>query len=447
MVGLLTLVTTSAHAHPLINPQSRNHRLHRTPRSVVQNCVTPTLNVKERSPILGGGKFLRRFKKHHTQSYLRAKADRLVGLSGCLHGSFEDRETVKIMLLADGYTDRERDAALEHIATVGNALLTREPFRRYKKILSVCYKVIPSQVSGASEVGTEPNCAGVERAICSDPTKVRGFSTIAGTTPHVTGVLYNSDEYYGASQYWDGLFTISRNSSVGALGKPQYYWLAVHEFLHTCCSSPAAPVVRRFPTHQISRSEYKIQDEYPVSRFQCDESKAYNLGTQTDTPWAYLPKNSAVGTIPFTLSGAFCAYKPTEGSIMSTLRNPEINLPTQAGWIRQAVGTIKLVYGIKIESKRGVTLSNSRVVLEGPERLPSPVIDWVVGGKERVECRNEVACSLRKLRLGRGVHSITVRVGSADPVLNPDELPALTDEFNALITIPAGGRTATNKSP
>jgi hypothetical protein len=304
--------------------------------------------------------------------------------------------------------------------------------------------VISSEVSGVSAVGTEPNCAGVGRAICSDPIKVRGFSTMNEVAPHVTGVLYNSEEYYGASQYWDGIFTISRNTTIGVQGRPQYYWLAIHEFLHTCCSSPAAPAVRRFPTHQISRTEYKIQDEYPVNRFQCDESRSYNLGTLSDIPWAYLSQSRLVNKLPFALEGSFCAYKSTDGSIMSSLRVPDVNLATQAGWIRQAIGTIKLVHGMKFESKRFGTLVHSRIVLEGPERLPSPVVDWIVEGKERAGCRNQVSCSLKKLEIGRGTHTITVRVGNADPVLNPEELSALTDEFTSSITVP-GIRTAVKR--
>jgi hypothetical protein len=434
VLALLTgyLPASITHAHPLgVAPKSLKANQSRAPRSVVQSCMSPYQNEKRAKPVLGGGKFIRRFARKHTDSYLRGKAERSVALSGCIHGSFLDRETVKIMLLADGYTDSEQRVALKHIETVGAALTSREPFNRYRKLISICYKVVPAAAPGVSTLGTEPNCAGVGRAICANPSTVNGFSTMDGKRPHVTGVLYNSEEYYGASQYWDGIFTISRNSSVGTFGLPQYYWLAVHEFLHTCCSSPTTPILRRYPSHQISRFDYKIQDEYPVNRFQCHESKSFNLGKANDIPWSYLQKEGEAAHHSIKLDGAFCAYTPTESSIMSTLRNPEVNLPTQAGWIRQALGSIRTVVGIRLDVKGGESKKvDSRIVLEGPERLPFPVIDWFLDGKERVLCKNQVACSLRKLGAVSGAHKVSAKVGVADPALNFEELGALTDEIS-----------------
>lgn len=436
-------------------------------RTLVQSCASPHMNPRTAAPVLGGGKLLVRKRARRSQKVLAGQSQARTFESGCVHGSFSDPHTVRIMLVADGYTRSERATAISHITHVARALTEQEPFRRYSKLLSICYKVQESDESGVSTVGVETNCGGVARAICSEPSTVRATAKLNGVEPHVVGVLFNSEEYYGASQFWDGIFTISRNSSRGAQGKPQYYWLAIHEFLHSCCTNVTTPILRKYQAYPVSARAHKIQDEYPAGEYQCTGTPSYNLASSTGMlPWSYLVSENKASVVEMRLGGKFCAYKPSQSSIMATISDPTINLPTQAGWLRQALAVLPTVYGVELlvhgrESSRAAPRlvtryaeTDSRLVtipsvrsrdslrLMGPERFPFPVIEWRVDGNEVTSCRNRRACPVERFRRGttfaRQKHvELLVRVGVADAALNPQELAALTDTMQLQLRMAA----------
>jgi hypothetical protein len=408
----------------------------RTVRSVVQSCVgAHSLGVTGSgdAPILVGGRFIKRFHRARSRGVIRARSEAKVLESGCVQGSFKDDQSIKVVLLADGYTARELPAAREHIATVTQMFSEQEPFRRYGGFLSICYKILESPVSGVSVVGTEANCGGVSRALCTDPTVVHAVGDVEGVKPQVYGVLFNSEEYYGASQYWDAIFALSRGARAKIGGKPASYWVAMHEFFHACCIGKDDSLVRNYTRNPTSRFDNKIQDEYPTGAFQCDGARSYNLSrTESERPWKYAPPPHGA-TYPLVLGQRLCAYKSTETSIMHSLRSSKANLATQAGWIRQLFSLVRTVLAIEPSSKP--LRRDGVLVLKGAEKLPFPAVDWFVDGNEVARCRNRSRCTVRALRLGVGVHQIRARVGVADPVLNPDELEELTDEVESAVAV------------
>jgi hypothetical protein len=432
LLGIATGSSATAESHT-------SHRRLPSQRSLVQSCLGPSAEHEHGSavtgqrdePILAGGRFLRRFHRSRSRFSLRVIADRKTAEEGCVHGDFDDPNTLRVMLLADGYSAGERALALQHVRTAAEALSEEEPFKRYKGFIAICYRVMAADVSGVSALGTEPNCGGVRRALCTDPNLVHAAGFRKGVRANVFGVLYNSLEYYGAAQFWDGIFAVSRSAAKSTYNKPLYYWVAMHEFFHACCISPFDTPLRNYPTFPVSRFDNKIQDEYPTGSYQCDSSRAYNLSkTEAGAPWSYA-LSPDTGFVPFNLENRLCAYKATETSIMFSFANVKANVPTEAGWIRQLFSLLRTVTGIR--SSHRVLAKDGTLTLVGAGRLPYPVVDWFVNDIERAKCRNKVVCNAAELGLKSGPNTVRARVGVADPAINSAELEALTDTVTTTV--------------
>ena len=437
--GLLWYLVAVTISTPAMAESRTPHRRLPSQRSLVQSCLGPGeehdhgsgLNSHRDEPLLSGGHFLRRFHRTHSRYSLRVLANRKTAEEGCIQGSFDDPNTLRVMLLADGYTTDEREQALQHVRTAAAALSEEEPFKRYKGFISICYRVMASEVSGESVLGTEANCGGVRRALCTDPNRVHAAGFRKGVRANVFGVLYNSLEYYGAAQFWDGIFAVSRSAMKSTYNKPLYYWVAMHEFLHSCCISPFDTTVRNYPTFPVSRFDNKIQDEYPTGSYQCDASRAYNLSkTEAGAPWSYA-LSTDTGLVPFDLENRLCAYKATQSSIMFSFANVKANIPTEAGWIRQLFSLLRTVTAIRTSHR--ILPRQGTLTLEGADRLPYPVVEWFVNDIEKTKCRNKVVCDASELGLKIGPNDVRARVGVADPALNSAELDVLTDTISTTV--------------
>lgn len=240
---------------------------------------------------------------------------------------------IGLVVLGDGYTASELTKYANDVNNMVNGFLGENPFKEYQNYFNVYRVDVVSTDSGADHPEANPpvykntafdatyNCAGIQRLICINSSKVNNVLTNSNVTMNMRDIVLVvvNDSTYGGSG--GAIAVVSTNSSSVEIAKHElghsFGWLA-DEYTYsppTCYNTvePAEPNV----TMETQRAKIKWnQGGGPPMGW---------IDLSTAVPWTD-PTPPADHTLPGLFQGAkYCPtglYRPTYDSKMKNLGQP-----------------------------------------------------------------------------------------------------------------------------
>lgn len=316
-----------------------------------------------------------------------------------------------LVILGDGYTAKDMPAFRQNVDRHLNVLWSIEPYKSYRSYFNVYRVEIPSEVSGVScdpdlsaperdtplSMSFWSGCRsdGIKRLLVMDYTAANEYAGLVdGVTPANRQILAlaNSTTYGGAG---GGFATASGGNALSALISP----------------------------HELGHSLGGLQDEYdyyqrgvPGGTYTGDEPESihhtllttWQMRRQHKKWWRWLGERSeAGGRIGRYEGGLYSSrgvWRPSRNSIMKSLGYyyDQVGRERMTQAISQKVGLIQ-------DATPPGTVGADRVLwVETLHPVSHPLrVEWTVDGR-RVRAGHDL--DLRRLRLRRGTHTVTVRV-------------------------------------
>lgn len=301
-----------------------------------------------------------------------------------------------IVFVGDGYTAAQMGAYGQHVRGKFQDIMAKEPFRSHREQFNVWQVNVVSQQSG---VDNDPYrgvnrataldmgfwCAGIERLLCVNETKAQQYASAARDVDQVVA-LGNSTKYGGAGG----------TAATASGGNAQSGEIAIHEMGHSIAG---------------------LADEYTYGRgdyYRGPEPRELNVSTYTaatmrqyGVKWArWLGQATPDGGVIDTYEGAYYhqrgIYRPSQNSLMRTLGR-EFNLPCREALIAAFYRETGLIDAAGGSTRLWVRpIATSKTVRT----------TWRVDGRK---AGHGDSLDLAKLRLARGMHTVTATVTDTTP--------------------------------
>ncbi|MEV0593843.1 M64 family metallopeptidase [Nonomuraea cavernae] len=289
---------------------------------------------------------------------------------------------IDLVYLGDGFTAAEQDLYTSQVAHSWEVLAQREPFKTYRKLFNVWQVNVVSNESGSDNDPTEGvrkdtalngeyYCEGLARLICIDVPIAQSYAALAPAYDQIA-VVINSTTYGGAGYTDEELVTFSGGHASGAEILP----------------------------HELGHSLGDLADEYPYWAYPDDGStytgpepaernisilNAEQQAAQQAKWWRWLgaetPDGGAIGTFEGAYYNNLGIYRPSDNSMMRSLRRP-FNLVGSEEMTRKFYETTGLVDAATPSAKpvrAPAKLSVTHV------DIPTVSTRWSVNGKEITE--------------------------------------------------------------
>ncbi|MED7930708.1 M64 family metallopeptidase [Nonomuraea sp. LP-02] len=290
---------------------------------------------------------------------------------------------IDLVYLGDGYTEAEQDRYAAQVATSWNLLAAREPFKSYRKLFNVWQVNVVSAESGSDNDPAEGVvkdtalnstyfCEGLARLICLDIPTAESYAALAPAFDQIA-VVINSDTYGGAGYIEEDLVTFSGGHVSGPEILP----------------------------HELGHSLGDLADEYPYwaypgdgSVYPGEEPAEVNVSvhdaaqqTATRTKWwrwlgAETPDGGAIGTFEGANYYERGIYRPSDNSLMRTLRKP-FNSVGQEEMTRKFYESTGLIDSVTPPSGAPVAAPARLTVTH--VGIPTVSTRWYVNGHEITE--------------------------------------------------------------
>ena len=333
---------------------------------------------------------------------------------------------VDMVILGDGYTAGELDQYAADVETFVETLFAQEPFKEYQRYFNVHRIDVVSTESGADHPERTPptfkdtafdatyNCAGIQRLICVDASKVNDVLTtsVSPDRRDVVLVIVNDPEYGGSG----GAIAVASVNSAAVE-------VILHELGHSfglladeyggppppfCNSAVEPPEPNATMETQRERIKWAVWIE---------------LGTPIPTPGPTVAEPGLYEGAKYCDTGLF---RPTDNSKMRSLDQPFEQINSEQ--------LVKRVYNLASPID-GTEPTDSIIALgEGQSRTfrvetPEPLthaleIVWRIDGQP-VATGNDF--TLSSADVSPGSHTVEVTVSDPTPLVRSDPAQVLRD--------------------
>ncbi|HWS90720.1 MAG TPA: M64 family metallopeptidase [Pyrinomonadaceae bacterium] len=327
---------------------------------------------------------------------------------------------VDIVILGDGYTAAEMSKYRSDIQQFVARVFEQEPFKEYQRFFNVHRIDVASAESGSDhpENGTSRNtafdsaynCAGIQRLICANTTKVRNVvnNSLAPAQADLVILIVNDPAYGG-----------SGGSIAIASTDPSAVELILHEAGHTF--GLLADEYTQSPPECFTAFE---PSEPNVTRETARASIKWNAWIDASTP---LPTSSfQPGLVGLYQGARYCTsglYRPTFNSKMYSLGRPFEQVNSQQ-LVRRIYDRVSPVDSFA-PSSRSLSLTTAQSQTFSVA-TPAPLthalsVSWTVNGQP---AGDSSSLTVNIGALGAGTHAVeaTVRDPSAFVRTDPEQL-------------------------
>ena len=136
--------------------------------------------------------------------------------------------TFNLLILASGYTPDDMYKFTYRAGQVQNIISAAQPFNAKSQSLAVSF------YPNTNDVGCYTGCAGIDRLLCCDDTKVISAAVDSGTLFDEIIVIHNTATYAGSGSRDFGTYKTNSYSSFGTVYDGPYSGImALHEFGHS----------------------------------------------------------------------------------------------------------------------------------------------------------------------------------------------------------------------
>ena len=136
--------------------------------------------------------------------------------------------TFNLLILASGYTPDDMYKFTYRAGQVQNIISAAQPFNAKSQSLAVSF------YPNTNDVGCYTGCAGIDRLLCCDDTKVISAAVDSGTLFDEIIVIHNTATYAGSGSRDLGTYKTNSYSSFGTVYDGSYSGImALHEFGHS----------------------------------------------------------------------------------------------------------------------------------------------------------------------------------------------------------------------
>jgi hypothetical protein len=341
---------------------------------------------------------------------------------------------VDLVILGDGYTAAELNKYATDVEGVINGFFQQEPFREYQRYFNVHRIDVVSNESGADHPELTPpiqrdtaldgayNCAGIQRLICVNTTKVQTIASalLSPAARDIILVIVN-DTAYGGSGGAVGVASIH----------PSAIELVLHELGHSFglltdeYGGPPPPAC--VPSIEPPAANATMQTERALIK--------WNLWIDAATP---IPTPGTAPGVPgLYLGAAYCdagLYRPTFNSKMRSLGRPyeQINAEQLIRRIYNLVTPIEAVQPAEssISFERGEQREFSAIT---PQPLTQPLdLAWLVDG---VAQGSGPSFSLDSTTLAPGDHTIELIARDLTAMVRQDPAQLLVDRRSWRVSV------------
>jgi hypothetical protein len=340
-----------------------------------------------------------------------------------------------IAILGDGYTSAQQQKLEIDAANFAQKFFEQEPFKEYQRYFNVHRVDVISNQSGANHpelgvmvdnaLGSGYNCAGIQRLICVDSSKVNaalGNTALTPTQTDIIMVIVNDNEYGGSG----GAFAVF-STNVSALE------IGLHELGHSL---------------GLLADEYSDGPPPPcVSNVEPAEPNVTRATQRADIKWnawidaaTSIPTVTTTAGVPGLYRGArYCVntlFRPTNNSKMRTLSLPFEQINSEQ--------LVKRFYNfarpIDANQPAATTLTINQGAIQPFSITPlSPLthqltVNWRLDGVQQASGNN---FSLDTTPLSVGQHTVVAAVRDQSNFVRTDPTNILTQELTWTLTINA----------
>jgi hypothetical protein len=347
------------------------------------------------------------------------------------NGSPQNR--VDIAILGDGYTASQMQQYRADVQNFIQGVFAQEPYREYAHYYNVHRVDVISNQSGTDHPERNPsvfvdtafdatyNCAGIQRLICVDTSKV--FAVLGNSLPasyfDVVLVIVNDPEYGGSG---GSVAVASTNVAVVEL--------VLHEAGHS---------------FGLLADEYAGGGPSCIPDFEPPEPNATRETARALIKWSHwidpttpIPTTTTTPGVPGLYEGSkycdFGLYRPTYDSKMRSLDRPFEQINTEQH--------VRRIYNLVSPIDSSQPSGNNVVITQGQVQpfsvtTPTPLthtlsLAWFVDGQPR---GNGQTLNLDSSTLSIGSHIVEAQVSDGTPMVRSDPEQLLSERRNWTVTV------------
>jgi hypothetical protein len=347
---------------------------------------------------------------------------------------------VDLVVLGDGYTSTEMGKYATDVENAVQGFFAQEPFKEYQRYFNVHRVDVTSAESGADHPEDVPptskdtafdatyNCAGIERLICVDVSKVDTVlgNSVGADQRDIVLVLVNDTEYGGSG---GSISVASLNPAVIELVLHEIghsFGLLADEYDYGSCNNTIEPPEANV-TRETDRGLIK-----------------WNVGGGPPTGWidpsTPIPTTTTQAGIPGLYQGAkYCTtglYRPTNNSKMQTL-GPPFEQINEEQLIKRTYNWVSpLDSSSPLSSDVALVLGDSQafqVTVLTPD-THSLAVTWYV---DNSEVSTDLTFMFNSATFGTGPHTVQVIVEDPTPKVRNDPGNVLRDDRTWMVTVNA----------
>ncbi|MGH8614968.1 MAG: M64 family metallopeptidase [Gammaproteobacteria bacterium] len=349
---------------------------------------------------------------------------------------------VDLVILGDGYISTEMGKYTTDVENAVQGFFAQEPFKEYQRYFNVHRVDVTSAESGADHPEDVPptskdtafdatyNCAGIERLICFDVSKVNTVlgNSVEADQRDMVLVLVNDTEYGG-----------SGGSIAVASLHPEVIELVLHEIGHSF-----GLLADEYDTQPPPCDNAVEPPEVNVTRETDRGLIKWNVGGSPPTGWidpsTPIPTTTTQAGVPGLYQGAkYCPtglYRPTNNSKMRTL-DPSFEQINEEQLIKRTYNWVSpLDSSSPLSSDVALVLGDSQafqVTIPTPD-TNSLAVTWYV---DNSEVATGLTFTFNSATFGTGPHTVQVIVEDPTPKVRNDPANVLRDDRMWMVTVNA----------